>query len=114
MKSWVSLGAANIWADMMCAYYPNGRLLPFACDGETAVSGVDFELLKTEMLSARIDVAQVARYSAVSAQNMLDKLLELGHISPTSYVKRLPAGIVHDREALIDEIERKTKEKEEM
>ena len=105
---------ANIWADMMCAYYPNGRLLPYICDEETVVSGVDFDMLKKGMLSARIDVAQVARYSAVSAQNMLDKLLELGHISAAAYVRRLPAGIVHDREALVVEIEKKEKEKEEV
>lgn len=101
---------ANVWVDMICAYYPNGRLLPYNDGGVTAVAGVDFELLKRGMLSARIDVAQVARYSAVSAQNMLDKLLELGHITPSAYVKRLPAGIIHDREALIEEIEKKEKE----
>jgi hypothetical protein len=105
---------ANIWVDMMCAYYPNGRLLPYVYEGETVVSGVDFDMLKRGMLSARIDVAQVARYSAVSAQNMLDKLLELGHISPAAYVRRLPAGIVRDREALVEEIEKKTKEKEDI
>lgn len=101
---------ANIWADMVCAYYPNGRLLPYGGENGVEVADVDFELLKKGMLSARIDVAQVARYSAVSAQNMLDKLLELGYISPSAYVKRLPAGLVHDREALIKEIENTKKE----
>ena len=104
---------ANVWVDMMCAYYPNGRLLPYKSEDGVEVACVDFELLRQGMLSARIDVAQVARYSAVSAQNMLDKLLELGHISPSAYIRRLPAGIVRDREALVLEVEKNQKEKEE-
>lgn len=101
---------ANIWADMMCAYYPRQRLLPYADGQNITVGKVNFERLRGGVLCARIDVAPVARYSAATAQNMLDKLLEGGHISPASYVKRLPAGIVHDREALIEEIEDNFKE----
>jgi hypothetical protein len=103
---------ANIWADMISAYYPNGRLLPYKSEDNVEAASIDFDLLREGMVSARIDVAQVARYSAVSAQNMLDKLLELGHITPASYIKRLPAGIVRDRDALILEIENNQKEKE--
>lgn len=101
---------ANVWADMMCSYYPKQRLLPYGMGEDIAVGKVDFERLKRGVLCARIDVAPVARYSAATAQNMLDKLLEGGHISPASYVKRLPSGIVRDREALIEEIESKFKE----
>ncbi|MBQ8141092.1 MAG: hypothetical protein IJ038_05290 [Clostridia bacterium] len=101
---------ANIWADMMCAYYPNERLLPYGNAGETLAEEVDFRLLKKGMLCARIDVAPVARYTAVSSQNMLDKLLDGGYITPESYVKRLPSGIIHDRELLIEEMQNKKKE----
>lgn len=101
---------ANVWADMMCSYYPKQRLLPYGMGEDIAVGKVDFERLKRGVLCARIDVAPVARYSAATAQNMLDKLLEGGHISPASYVKRLPSGIVRDREALIEEIESNFKE----
>ena len=95
---------ANIWADMMCAYYPKQRLLIYENEGELKACGVDFERLKKGLLCARIDVAPLARYSAVSAQNTLDKLLERGYITPSAYIKRLPAGIIYDREALIEEI----------
>ena len=101
---------ANVWADMMCSYYPKQRLLPYGMGEDIAVGKVDFERLKRGVLCARIDVAPVARYSAATAQNMLDKLLEGGHISPASYVKRLPSGIVRDRETLIEEIESNFKE----
>ena len=103
---------ANIWADMMCAYYPSERLVIYRNEGETEAEKIDFELLKQGIVCAKVDVAQIARFSAVGTQNMLDKLLEGGYISPTSYIKRLPSGIVRDREALIEEIENKAKEEE--
>ena len=104
---------ANIWADMICAYYPSGRLLSYEGEEGAKAEAVNLEMLRRGMLSARIDVAQVARYSAVGAQNMLDKLLEHGHISPAAYIRRLPAGIVRDREALIEEIEKVEKKEKE-
>ena len=52
----------------------------------------------------------MARYSSVSAQNMLDKLLDGGYISPAAYIRRLPGGVIRDREALVLEIENKGKE----
>ncbi|MBO5416935.1 MAG: hypothetical protein J6A83_09955 [Clostridia bacterium] len=96
---------ANIWADMMCAYYPKQRFLPYKSGDEISVGEADFELLRRGLVCARVDVSPVARYSAVGAQNMLDKLLDGGHISPSAYVKRLPAGILRDRQSLIEEIE---------
>ena len=96
---------ANIWADMMCAYYPSERLLPFDTEDGGACEAVDFSLLKSGFLSARVDVAEISRYTAASAQSMLDKLLEGGHISPSSYVKRLPSGMLLNRQALIEELE---------
>ena len=95
---------ANIWADMMCAYYPAERLLPYHTREGVRADTVDFDLLREGFLSARIDVAELTRFTAASAQNMLDKLLEWGYISPESYVRRLPSGLVCDRQALIEEI----------
>jgi len=96
---------ANIWADMMCAYYPSERLIPYtSAEGDTS-EAIDLTTLKKGFLSARIDVAEIYRYSAASTQNMLDKLLEKGYISPATYVKRLPSGMLVDRRSLIEEIE---------
>ena len=95
---------ANIWADMMCAYYPSERLLPYKTREGVTTEAVDFGELKKGYLSARIDVAEVTRYSATSAQNLLDKLLEGGYITPTAYVRRLPSGILCDRQGLLEEL----------
>lgn len=96
---------ANIWADMMCAYYPSERLLPYHTRDGIVAGSVDFSELKKGFLSARIDVTEVSRYTAASAQNMLDKLLDAGYITPSAYIRRLPSGVLHDRQALLEELE---------
>ncbi len=95
---------ANIWADMICAYYPPERLLP--CDGEngTYVASAEWSRLKNGFLSARIDVSESVRFSASGVQNLLDKLLEHGYISPSEYVRSLPTGILGGQQSLIERL----------
>lgn len=95
---------ANVWADMMCAYYPSERLVPYYSRDKVLAKSIAFSLLKNHILSAEIDVCEVSRYSATSVQNMLDKLLEKGFISAEQYVKRLPIGASLDKDDLIDAI----------
>ncbi len=96
---------ANIWADMMCAYYPSERLLISVKDGEMITHSVDFSALKSAALCARVDIAEISPYSAASAQSMLDKLLTGGHITPAEYLRRIPSGLVCEREGLIEALE---------
>lgn len=98
---------ANIWADMMCAYYPENRLLTGEKNGEPECYPVSFALLKDAIISARVDVCEVNRYSSASTQATLDKLLEGGHISAAEYVRRLPAGLIASREELINLLQSK-------
>ncbi len=98
---------ANIWVDMMCAYYPGNRLLTGETAGEPECYSVDFSLLKKAILCARVDVTEITRYSASTAQNMLDKLLDGGYITPSEYVRRLPCGLVFDREDLVNTLKQK-------
>lgn len=95
---------ANIWADMMCAYYPAERLLPHTEQDGVRADAVDFELLKQGFLKAKVDVAEITRYTAAGVQNLLDKLLEQGHITPSAYIRRLPSGILTDRQGLLEEL----------
>lgn len=92
---------ANIWADMMCAYYPNERLIPFA--GEAGASEMaELEVLKDSMIRAHVEIADPERFSLTYNQSVIDKLLEGGHISIKEYLERLPAGIIADRNKLIE------------
>ena len=95
---------ANVWADMMCAYYPSERLVPYCSKDKVLAKSIDFSLLKNHILSAEADVCEVSRYSATSVQNMLDKLLDGGYISAEQYVKRLPISATLDKDDLIEAI----------
>ena len=95
---------ANVWADMMCAYYPSERLVPYLSKEGVNAKSIDFPLLKSHVLSAEVDICEVSRYSATSVQNTLDKLLDGGYISAEQYVKRLPIGAAFDKDELIEAI----------
>lgn len=100
---------ANIWADMMCAYYPSERLVPYYEKERPSASRIDFSILKNHILSAKVDVCEVSRYSATSLQNMLDKLLDGGYISAEEYVKRLPIGSALDKDGLVSALQSSSK-----
>ncbi len=104
---------ADIWIDMICAYYPEERLLPCTRDGEVYADTVSREALRECMLCARVDVTERTRYSALGAQNMLDKLLDGGYITADEYLRRLPVGLVADRDSLVSELEKRINNGEE-
>ena len=92
---------ADIWTDMMCAYYPADRLVPCGSADEAQARTIDPQLIRRAMFWARVDVAELTRYSAAGTQAMLDKLLDGGHITPAEYISRLPAGLIPKRDELI-------------
>lgn len=103
---------ANIWADMMCVYYPPERLIPFY-EGEEAISATaEFDVLKDTMIHAHVEISDPERFSVAYNQIVLDRLLDAGHITFKEYLKRLPAGILIDREGLIARIEETEENKE--
>ena len=97
---------ANIWADMMCAYYPSERLLCCRTENGIALRQADFSLLKQGFPAAVVEVTEVTRYTASGIQNMLDRLLDGGHITVEEYLRRLPRGLVAHRETLIEQIQK--------
>lgn len=93
---------ANIWADMMCAYYPAERLVPYYDAGKTNTSMIDFPLLCSALIQAHVEISDPERFSIAYNQSVLDRLLDGGFITFTEYLERLPQGIVIDRDALIE------------
>ena len=104
---------ALIWADMICAYYPNERLLPCKTFDSVVAKQTDLGVLKRNMLCATVDIAEVSRYSAATAQSMLDKLLDGNFITAEEYVKRIPSGIIPERQTLVEAIAERIKAEEE-
>lgn len=91
---------ANIWADMMCAYYSNDRLVP--CGDEHA-ERIDFDSLRASLIRARVEVGEATSYSASTALTILDRLLDGGYISAKEYIEHLPEGFVLDKDMLVKE-----------
>ena len=93
---------ANIWADMMCAYYSDERLLPFWRDGEAASETVDLALLRSCLIRARVDVRETVQYSTSTTTALLDKLLDGGYIDASTYLSYLPDGLFPERRAILE------------
>ena len=93
---------ANVWADMMCAYYSDERLLPLEKNGVPASEAVDLSLLRGCLIRARVDVRETAQYSTSTTTALLDKLLDGGYISVETYLSYLPDGIFPERRAILE------------
>lgn len=104
----------NIWADMICAYYPSDRLIPCTGKDGTYVAAAEWDRLKNGFLSARVDVAESVRFGSSGIQNLLDKLLDNGYITPAEYVSRLPVGMISEQQSLIDRLKETEYAKEEI
>ena len=105
---------ASIWVDFMCAYYADGRML---CCEENSVDGhdggttcLDCELIRGELIRARVDIAESNRYSKAAGAAALKALLDGGHITVRQYLERLPDGIIPGKESLIEELKAKENE----
>ena len=96
---------ANIWADMMCAYYPSERLLPCTTKEGIKAKNIEFSVLKNDIICAEVEVCEVSKFSAASTQSILDKLFDSGLISAVEYVKRLPTGIFPDKDGFVQQAE---------
>lgn len=91
---------AAIWADMMCAYYSEARLVPYvdSFGGISARSGLG--ALKGCLLRAKVEVTESASFGDSAAIEILDKLLDGGYIGADAYVAHLPEGLLADRDSL--------------
>ena len=83
----------DIWADMTLAYYPAGRLLASNGAGD-AHTAEELFVLRDAILSARVSAEETGRYTAAASQNLLDKLLDGGYITPEEYLSRIPDGAI--------------------
>ena len=97
----------DIWADMMLSYYPKERMIVTLDGGRESIAQASLGEIRDEVLLCRVEAKEVSRYSAAASQNLLDKLLEGGHISPVEYLKRLPDGAILQRDELIELLEQK-------
>lgn len=68
---------------------------------EKAVIRFDFSALRSVPCSIDLDAGASSYWSEIASMQTLDNLLTQGKISTSEYLRRLPAGQITDREALI-------------
>jgi hypothetical protein len=101
---------ANIWIDMMCAYYNDNRRICYRDDtGTERADCLNIRKLKDVLIRARVDVEPAIKQSQVTLIDTLGKLLNSGHITFSQYLERLPDGIIPDKQNLISENEKEKK-----
>ena len=93
----------RIYMEFMAEYYGTRSVevrSPFH-ENETMVVPFDFSMLKNIPCSVDLDAGAASYWSEIAAMQTLDNLLMQGKIDTIEYLKRLPAGQITDKEALI-------------
>ena len=93
---------SRIWADFWVAYYGT-RKIKLSDDKGIHYRTFDAERLKGRIINAKIEVGAGTVYSERESTNTLITLYEKGIIDRVQLLKRLPEGIVPDKNGLIND-----------
>ena len=92
----------RIYMEFMSEYYGNRYVEVRLPEGRgSMVTMFDFSVLKRIPFSVELDVGASSYWSEIASMQTLDNLLMQNKISTVEYLKRLPAGQITDKEALI-------------
>lgn len=94
----------RIWLDFLFAYYDDGRLVPAGKEGERAFLPFELSAFKNELFGCHVDVGPSTYWSEITTLNTLDKLLQLGKITLSQYLERLPDDLIPKKRELLEEI----------
>ena len=103
---------ANIWADMMCAYYPADRLLPCGSKDDPDIRSADLSFLSSMLIRATVELGSINTYGSSGTVSVLDKLLDGGHITAKQYVELMPSGALPERNNLLKALTSLNREEE--
>lgn len=93
----------RIYMEFMGEYYGERYVeISNPYDNGKVVVPFDFSVLKDIPFTIGLDAGAASYWSEIAAMQTLDNLLMQGKISTVEYLKRLPAGQITDKEALID------------
>lgn len=99
---------ADIWADMLCTYFPTERLIITEDKTGNAVpTAADYALLKRELLHATAEAEAIGSVTPSATVAVLDRLLSGGHLTSEQYLALLPDGVIANRHAVLEKISTK-------
>lgn len=93
---------ANIWADMVFAYFSDERLIPtLDLSGKYGSAKLSHKGEAYKGIRATVEVVDMSTYTSAVTLSILDKLLEGGHITLEQYLSRIPEDYIDDPYGLI-------------
>lgn len=95
-----------IWLDFLFAYYDDKRLIATEKDGKIAYLPFSFSSQRDRLYGCRVDVGASSYWSEISSLNTLDNLLQMGKITLSQYLERLPEQLIPKKRELLDEVRR--------
>ena len=96
----------RIYMEFMGEYYGERYVeISNPYDSSKLVVPFDFSILKEIPFTIGLDAGAASYWSEIAAMQTLDNLLMQGKISTVEYLKRLPAGQITDKEALIQALQ---------
>jgi hypothetical protein len=103
-----------IWLDFFNSKYSTyrERNLEITVDGVKQIIKFDTSILQQMKLKLKIDVGPSTQWNEAAAAQTLDNLLGKQMITFIEYLKRLPNGLIPDRQGLIDDRESAERQKE--
>ena len=96
----------RIYIAFMGEYYGTRYVeIPTPFGGQKEIISFDFSALRNIPCSVKLDVGASSYWSEIAEMQTLDNLLMQNKISTVEYIKRLPAGQITDKDALIAALE---------
>jgi hypothetical protein len=92
-----------VWLDFMANYYGT-RSIDVEIMGKREIREFDFSKLKKMKFRLKIDVGPSSYWSELTAMETLDALLQSERITFEQYLNRVPAGMIPQKQELIQDI----------
>jgi hypothetical protein len=100
----------KIAVDMMGTYY--GTRPVMLDDG--AIADYDFSQFKKLWLDVRADVGESTYWSEIASGQTMENMLANGHIDIVQFLERVPENMIPQKEELIQEIQQRMQQQQEM
>lgn len=92
----------NLFIDFYKAYYDAPRLMQYKkSSGDYGEIDFNADLIRDVEFTIRSDIGASSVFSDANAVSSLDKLVQLGFIDKTTYVKLMPAGVMPFKQELL-------------
>ncbi|MEG2118262.1 MAG: hypothetical protein RRY76_03565, partial [Clostridia bacterium] len=93
-----------VWLDFIFRYYDDDRLVCVPQGEKSKFIKLGLGKAKSALFDCKIDVGAVNYWSEISCLNTLDNLLAADKITTVQYLERLPANLIPQKKALIEQL----------